>query len=82
MNSMPPNLLDQLRQDPIPAPPKRLRGGVRERVNSTLTVLQVTDLVVRGLPFVLTHLAQALGGFLAYTLTGTYEPRVRDDARK
>lgn len=79
---MPPNLFEQLGQEPIPAPPKRLRGEVRQRVNSTLLVLQITDLVVRGLPFVLVHFAQALGGLLAFTLTGTYEPRVRDDARK
>lgn len=78
---MPPNLLEQLGQQPVPGPPQRLRGEVRERVNSTLIVLQITDLAVRGLPFVLLHFAQALGGLLAYTLTGTYEPRVRDDAR-
>ncbi len=78
---MPPNLLEQLGQQPIPAPPQRLRGEVRERVNSTLLTLQVTDLAVRGVPFALSHFAQALGGLLAFTLTGTYEPRARDDAR-
>ena len=79
---MPQNLLEQLGQQQVPAPPVKLRRELRERMNTTLIALHLADFVLRGLPFAVMHFAQALGGLLAYTLTGTYEPRVRNDARR
>ncbi len=76
------NLLEQLGNRDVPRPPVKLRQQVRERVNTTLIVVQVLDLSLRGLPYVLWHFAQAVGGWLALTLTGTYEPRVKNDARR
>ena len=76
------NLLEQLGNHDVPRPPVKLRQQVRERVNHTLIVVQVLDLAFRGLPYVLWHFAQAVGGWLALTLTGTYEPRVKNDARR
>ena len=76
-----PNVLEQLNQKRIPAPPQRLKLEVRQRVNTALIALQHADFVLRALPFALLHFAQAVGGLMLYTLTGTYEPRVRDDSR-
>jgi hypothetical protein len=78
---MPQNLLEQLGKQPVPAAPPRLKEDVRERMNAALLALQLADLALRGLPMALFHFAHAVAGMLAYTLTGTYEPRVRDDAR-
>ena len=79
---MPANLLEQLGQRDVPRPPAKLREQIRGRVNTTLITVQVVDLALRGLPYVLWHFAQAVGGWLALTLTGTYEPRVKNDARR
>lgn len=79
---MPRNLLEQLGQQQVPAPPPALRSEVRERMNNTLSALHLVDFAIRGVPFAVLHFAQAFGGLVAYTLTGTYEPRVRDDARR
>ena len=79
---MPRNLLEQLGQRHVPAPPARLRQEVRLRMNTTLVTLHLADLALRGLPFAVAHFAQAVGGLLMFTLTGKYEPRVSDDARR
>ncbi len=76
------NLLDQLSRQDIPEPPPKLRQSVRSQMNSTLVLLQVLDLLLRGMPFALLHFAKAVAGLLLFTLTGTYEPRTRDDARR
>ena len=75
------NLLEQLREQHVPAPPPQLRQEVRSRMNTTLLALHFTDLLLRGVPFALLHFGQAFAGAVAYTLTGTYEPKTRDDAR-
>lgn len=75
------NLLEQLREQHVPAPPPQLRQEVRSRMNTTLLALHVADLLLRGLPLALFHFGQAVAGLAAYTLTGTYEPKARDDAR-
>ena len=77
-----PNLLEQLGQQHVPAPPTRLKHEVRLRMNTALVALQLADFALRALPYALLHFAQAVGGMLLYTLTGTYEPRVRVDARR
>ena len=76
------NLLDQLSQQDIPQPPVRLRQQVRERMNVTLLVLQLADLALRGMPYVMLHFAKAVVGLVLFSLSGTYEPRPRDDARR
>jgi hypothetical protein len=79
---MPLNLLEQLGEQRIPAPPVKLHTEVRQRMNNTLLTTHVLDFALRGVPFALWHFAQAVGGLLALTLTGTYEPHVREDARR
>ena len=76
------SLLDQLGQEEIPRPPQKLRQGVRERMNASLLLTQLIDLAVHGLPFALLHFTQAALGALLFTLTGEYQPKPRDDARR
>ena len=78
---MPTNLLEQLSQGQVPAPPAKLRRDVRERVNTTLVALHVVEFVVQAVPLALAHFAKAFVGLVLFSLTGTYEPRVREDAR-
>lgn len=79
---MSPNLLEQLAQQQVPAPPVKLRRNVQDRMNATLFALQIVDVALRVLPFALMHLAQAVAGLLCYTLTGDYEPRARTDTQR
>ncbi len=79
---MPQNLLEQLGKQEIPAPPTKLRHEVHDRVNATLVTLQIVDIALRGLPYAMFHFAQAVAGMISLTLTGTYEPRDRNDARR
>jgi hypothetical protein len=76
-----PNLLEQLGQRQVPATPPRLKLEVRQRVNTALIALQLAEFILRAMPFALLHFAKAVAGLILYTLTGTYEPRVKDDAR-
>jgi hypothetical protein len=78
---MPQNLLEQLGEDHVPAPPPRLQTAVRERMNTSLMALYVADLLLRGLPWAMLQFGQALWGAVTYTMTGHYEPRPKDDAR-
>ena len=78
---MPDNLLEQLRETKVPAPPPRLQSAVRERMNASLMALYVMDLLLRGLPWAVMHLAQALWGAVMLTISGDYEPRSQEDAR-
>lgn len=78
---MPTNLLEQLGQRQVPAPPAKLRREVRERVNTTLIVVHVAEFALQAVPLALLHFARAVVGLVLFTLTGTYEPRVREDAR-
>jgi hypothetical protein len=79
---MPANLLEQLGEQEVPQAPPRLRQSVRERMNATLLFLQLIDLALRGLPHLLWNFGKAVAGLLALTLTGDYEPRIRNDARR
>jgi hypothetical protein len=78
---MPQNLLEQLGEDKVPAPPPRLQIAVRERMNASLMALYVADLLLRGLPWAMLQFGQAWWGAVTFTLTGNYEPRPKDDAR-
>lgn len=78
---MPQNLLEQLGEDQVPAPPPRLQTAVRERMNSSLITLYFADLLLRCLPWAMLQFAQALWGAVTYTMTGNYDPRPKDDAR-
>lgn len=79
---MPENLLEQLGKKDVPRPPLRLRREVDQRVNNGLLALQFVDLALRGLPYAMLHFAKAVGGMILFTLTGSYEPRYQDDARR
>lgn len=76
------SLLDQLGQQPVPRAPQKLRQTVRERVNTSLVLVQLVDLAMRGLPYALLHFAKAVGGALLFTLSGQYQPKPHDDARQ
>jgi hypothetical protein len=79
---MPDNLLEQLGETKVPAPPPRLQAAVRERMNTSLMTLYVVDFLLRGMPWAVMHFAQALGGAVLLTISGDYEPRATDDARR
>lgn len=76
------SLLEQLGQQEIPRPPRQLRQAVRERVNTSLVLVQLLDLALRGLPYALLQFAKAVAGALLFTASGQYQPKPRDDARK
>ena len=76
------NLLDQMRQQEVPRPPAQLRKQVRERMNASLLLLQLADLALRGLPYAMLEMGKAPRASLRFTLSGAYQPRPRDDARR
>lgn len=64
------NLLDELAEQPVPAPPLDFGRQVHRRLNDWLLAGQLIDLAVRGIPFAAWHFAQALFEALVFTMTG------------
>ena len=77
------DLLEQLAQSsPPPPPPEKIVEGVHERLNYSLLVWHMADLVLRGLPFAMACFAHALIGLISLTIAGEYpRPEERKDPK-
>ncbi len=67
------DLFDKLAEMDVPPPPPRFDQQLHERVNRSLFVGQMLDLVFGAVPWALGHFARAFVGLVIYTLTGRYE---------
>jgi hypothetical protein len=77
------NLLEQLADLEVPpAPPAaQFDRQLHERVNRSLFVWQLVDLVVSGLPWAMLHFSRALVGLIVFTVTGQYESKPKKPRR-
>jgi hypothetical protein len=77
------NLLEQLAELEVPpAPPSaQFDRQLHERVNRSLFVWQLVDLVVSGMPWAMLHFARALVGLITFTVTGQYEAKPKKPRR-
>jgi hypothetical protein len=67
------DLFDRLAELDVPPPPAQFDHQLHERVNRSLIVGQMIDLVAGGIPFALVHFARAVLGLVTFTATGRYE---------
>jgi len=79
---MPSNLLDELAKSRVPPVPPEFRKRLHTRLNRLLTALHVLDLFVRAMPWAILGMLRALGGFVHYTLTGTFPKRSEPESRE
>ena len=77
------NLLEQLADLEVPPPPPSAQFDrqLHQRVNRSLFVWQLVDLVVSGLPWAMLHFSRALVGLIAFTITGQYEAKPKKPRR-
>ena len=77
------NLLEQLADLEVPPPPPSAQFDrqLHERVNRSLFIWQMVDLVVSGLPWAMLHFSRALVGLIAFTVTGQYESNPKKPRR-
>lgn len=77
------NLLEQLAELEVPPPPPSAQFDrqLHERVNRSLFVWQLVDLVVSGLPWAMLHFSRAVVGLIAFTVTGQYESKPKKPRR-
>ncbi len=78
---MAPDLLEQLAQTEVPPPPDTFDLQLHDRVNRSLLVTQFVDLFLVGMPWAFLQLSRALLGFVAFTVTGRYEPKSKKRSR-
>jgi hypothetical protein len=64
--------LEQLAAAEIPPVPADFDGNLHRRVNHALTLGQAAEFALHVLPYAVVHLAQALCGWAALTLSGKY----------
>jgi len=64
------DLLEQLSATEVPAPPAELDREVHRRVNHSLLLLHLAELLFKALPYAMVHLAAGLLGLLSYSFTG------------
>jgi hypothetical protein len=75
---MPSDLFEKLSQVPVPPPPAELDRAVHERVNRALLSAQLFDFAISAVPLAAWHLARAIGGLIALTVTGRFPPGPKD----
>ena len=75
------NLLEQLADLEVPPPPAHFDRQLHQRVNRSLFVWQLVDLVVSAMPWALLHFSRALVGLIAFTVTGQYEAKPKNPRR-
>jgi hypothetical protein len=72
---MAPDLLERLAHTEVPPPPDSFDRQLHDKVNRTLIVTQFADLLLVGMPWAFLQYSRALLGFVAFTVTGRYEPK-------
>ena len=75
------NLLEQLADLEVPPPPAQFDRQLHQRVNRSLLVWQLVDLVVSAMPWAMLHFARALVGLITFTVTGRYERKPKKPRR-
>ncbi|MGD0898912.1 MAG: hypothetical protein ABR915_13825 [Thermoguttaceae bacterium] len=71
------DFLEQLAEIEVRDPPPEFDRQLHQRLNRSLVVQHVVELVTGAAPWALGHFFRALGGFVAFTLTGEFA----DDGR-
>lgn len=66
------NLFEQLAEHEIPPMPEDFDSSVHQRVNRSLVVLQMLDLLWRGLPLAFVLFGRAVIGMIVYSFTGKF----------
>jgi hypothetical protein len=69
------DFFEQLAEAEIPPPPAGFDRQLHERVNRSLLLVQLMDLVFGALPWAAMHLARSLLGFITLTVSGKFEAR-------
>ncbi len=63
------DVLEQLADTEIPPVPREFDRSVHDRLNTLLVVEHLFDLLMRGVPYALGHFAEAVGAFVAASLS-------------
>jgi len=79
---MSPNLFDRLAELDVPPPPVQFDQQLHQRVNRSLVVGQLVDLLVGAFPWAAGHFAKALLGAILFTVTGRYETDTKQQRRR
>jgi hypothetical protein len=66
------DLFEQLAKQEVPPVPENLSSRVHERLNRALLVLQVTEFLVRVLPYCAFLFARAVVAMITFTASGRY----------
>jgi hypothetical protein len=67
------DFLERLADADVPPPPAEFDGQLHLRVNRSLLVVHLVDLICGAFPWAVLELGRALGGCVRFTLTGNYE---------
>ena len=71
------DFLDQLADMEVCEPPPEFNRQLHDRVNRTLLVQHLVDLVLGAAPWALAHLARSVAAWFAFTLTGKFDDQRR-----
>lgn len=69
---MPSDFLEELAQLEVPAPPAAFDDQLHQRVNASLVVQQVLDLMLGAAPWAMLHFVEAVVGLIGLSVTGRY----------
>jgi hypothetical protein len=76
------DIFEQLAETKVPPVPiDALERGFNDRLNHRITVQQVLDLALRGLPYAALHMTRGMLAVLHYTLFGRFLERKQDGRR-
>jgi hypothetical protein len=78
---MAPNLLEQLAELEIPPPPAEFDAQLHDKVNRSLLLTQLVELVAAAMPWAFLHFGRAAIGFVLFTVTGRYETKSKRHRR-
>jgi hypothetical protein len=76
------DLFEKLADLDVPPPPARFDQQLHERVNRSLLIGQLLDLIVGAAPWALGQFARAFVGMVIFTLTGRYESKTNRKRRR
>lgn len=69
------DLFERLAELDVPPPPAQFDDQLHERVNRSLVVGQLMDLVFGAVPWAIVEFSRAVIGGVLFTLTGRYETK-------